>query len=472
MAITIPSGFNITVQEAVDKRLLLTKAEMVAMADAKMPDKYLAVCSDDGKLYLYNKANTASSTTGKFRVFEGGGEPAEYLKSAAVSGNKLTLTKNDNTTVVFEPQGGQTYTAGENIQINNNVISATDTKYTAGTNVQISAQNVISATDTVYDDTQVRDLIAQEASERNAADYTLQTNINKKQDKLTAGTNITIDDNNVISATGGGATYTAGTNINITDNKISVATDDIELTGTSGTFTDEQMQKLSDSSLTCLILNNKRFKLQYTAVGRSGIVAMYTSTIESVSEVIEVDVTGKAWAHAETLLQKSLTAGDNVSISNNVISAIDTKLATQITLGQAITAQSAIGGIPAGKVYAATDTLATLLTDLLGGEAPSGDGKIYYSTGSTVPTSVTGMTSVAVQKDTLLASGYTWKNITLNNEYAFLAIDKSIGLTCYEIKQNGFALGYETVDLGTQWLYYPSAKSTDTGIRLVYSFEE
>ena len=41
-------------------------------------------------------------------------------------------------------------TAGSNISISGNTISATDTKYTAGTNVQISAANVISATDTKY----------------------------------------------------------------------------------------------------------------------------------------------------------------------------------------------------------------------------------------------------------------------------------------------------------------------------------
>ena len=47
--------------------------------------------------------------------------------------------------------GGETYTAGQNIQISDdNVISATDTTYTAGDNVQISNQNVISATNTTY----------------------------------------------------------------------------------------------------------------------------------------------------------------------------------------------------------------------------------------------------------------------------------------------------------------------------------
>lgn len=46
---------------------------------------------------------------------------------------------------------------------------------------------------------------------------------NRKQDKLTAGANITIDENNVISATGGGGggTYIAGRGINISGSTIS-----------------------------------------------------------------------------------------------------------------------------------------------------------------------------------------------------------------------------------------------------------
>lgn len=44
------------------------------------------------------------------------------------------------------------YQAGENIQINGNIISATDndTIYTAGENIDISDSNVISAVDTTY----------------------------------------------------------------------------------------------------------------------------------------------------------------------------------------------------------------------------------------------------------------------------------------------------------------------------------
>lgn len=42
------------------------------------------------------------------------------------------------------------YAAGDNITISDGTISATDTTYTAGTNVNISSGNVISATDTTY----------------------------------------------------------------------------------------------------------------------------------------------------------------------------------------------------------------------------------------------------------------------------------------------------------------------------------
>lgn len=79
-------------------------------------------------------------------------------------------------------------TAGDNIQINGSTISATDTKYTAGTNVSINSSNVISATDTKY----------------------------------TAGTNVQISNANVISATD--TKYTAGSNISIDANNVISAT--------------------------------------------------------------------------------------------------------------------------------------------------------------------------------------------------------------------------------------------------------
>ena len=80
--------------------------------------------------------------------------------------------------------GGISYIAGNNIQINGNVISATDTKYTAGEGVSISSNNVISAEGRQY--------------------Y--------------AGDNISIDENNYISAID--TTYVAGTHMQIVENII------------------------------------------------------------------------------------------------------------------------------------------------------------------------------------------------------------------------------------------------------------
>lgn len=70
----------------------------------------------------------------------------------AVAGKQDTLTAGENITIennVISATGGATYTAGDNITIENDVISAVDTTYTAGTNVSIT-NNVISATDTTY----------------------------------------------------------------------------------------------------------------------------------------------------------------------------------------------------------------------------------------------------------------------------------------------------------------------------------
>lgn len=74
MAVSFPNGFKITCQEAVDNRLVLSKAEMLAMKKAKMPSVYFCMCKDDGNLYLYNDTNEIDAETGRFRLFSGDGD--------------------------------------------------------------------------------------------------------------------------------------------------------------------------------------------------------------------------------------------------------------------------------------------------------------------------------------------------------------------------------------------------------------
>jgi len=194
-----------------------------------------------------------------------------------------------------------------------------------------------------------------------------------------------------------------------------------------------------------------------------------TSTItQKVDERVAATTYTKSQMDTKlSLKQGKLTAGSNITIVDDVISATGGGGGSSV-LTQAITAGYTVGGISQGKNYPVGTTIEQVLRDLL---VKPVNTRLYYSVGKTVPTSVTGMTPVSTTKETLLQSGYLWKNINLDEDYAFLAIDKTLEVSCYEIKQNGFALGFETVDLGDQILYYPSEPGTDTGVRLQYSFE-
>ena len=70
--INLPQGFKVGATEAVDSRLILSKAEMLAIKDNLMPTVYLAVCKDDNTIYIYNKDNSVDPETGKFRAYVGG----------------------------------------------------------------------------------------------------------------------------------------------------------------------------------------------------------------------------------------------------------------------------------------------------------------------------------------------------------------------------------------------------------------
>ena len=113
--------------------------------------------------------------------------PAEYVKSAVVADNKLTLTKQDNTVVEFEGGGGS-YTLP---------VASTTTLGGVkpdGTTITIDSNGVITANIP----TKTSDLT-------NDSDFiTTEYHDSTKQDKLVAGDNITISGNG-ISATGGGS---------------------------------------------------------------------------------------------------------------------------------------------------------------------------------------------------------------------------------------------------------------------------
>ena len=137
--------------------------------------------------------------------------PSEKLVNDALNQTNQRVTGVENDTQALSTNKQDKLTAGTNITISGTTISAKDTTYTAGANIDISDANAISVTG-VYTSEQVDEKLATKADS---------SSLSGKQDKLTAGANITISDTNEISATN--TTYTAGTNIAISEaNEISV----------------------------------------------------------------------------------------------------------------------------------------------------------------------------------------------------------------------------------------------------------
>ena len=91
--LNLPQGFKIGAAEAVDSRLILSKAEMVTIKDSMMPDTYLAVCKDNNSIYIYSKDNSIDSETGKFRVYASAG--SEIIQMEAMTEDEiLAITSN------------------------------------------------------------------------------------------------------------------------------------------------------------------------------------------------------------------------------------------------------------------------------------------------------------------------------------------------------------------------------------------
>lgn len=105
--------------------------------------------------------------------------------------------------------------------------------------------------------------------------------------------------------------------------------------------------------------------------------------------------------------------GEQVENSQGVINIQLGDLST--TLGETITCNQAIGGISAGTTFTADTTLADILKALLKTEVLETEGSLYYGLMKEVPTSTAGLTAVNVDKDTLLTSGYTYKNINTDD---------------------------------------------------------
>lgn len=98
MAINFSAGFNIKAKESIDKRIILTKAEMrseLYESDGTViaiPDNYFCLCKDDNSLYVYNSTNDPTEgETGKFRLASNRGNLWFYEHSITYSNNSFVV---------------------------------------------------------------------------------------------------------------------------------------------------------------------------------------------------------------------------------------------------------------------------------------------------------------------------------------------------------------------------------------------
>ena len=151
--------------------------------------------------------------------------------------------------------------------------------------------------------------------------------------------------------------------------------------------------------------------------------------------------------------------------------SIDLQLGSlDTTLGETITCNQAIGGISAGTTFTEDTTIADIIRALLKIPVVETDGAIYYGLSRDIPTSIDGLTPVSIDRDTLLSSGYTYKNINTDDQRVILAIPKSFGIVCYQISVSGFGIGFDSVETDKYIIYYDGLSTGS--YRYVYSFEE
>ena len=151
--------------------------------------------------------------------------------------------------------------------------------------------------------------------------------------------------------------------------------------------------------------------------------------------------------------------------------SIDLQLGSlDTTLGETITCNQAIGGISAGTTFTEDTTIADIIRALLKIPVIETDGAIYYGLSHDIPTSIDGLTPVSIDRNTLLSSGYTYKNINTDDQRVILAIPKSFGIVCYQISVSGFSIGFDSIETDKYIIYYDGLSTGS--FRYIYSFEE
>lgn len=140
-------------RDAVDNRILLTRSEMKTIKDSQMPEKYFAICKDDGYLYLYDKSRvlTGEEETGKFTMFASG-----TIESITVNGEVIPIHDKSVALPLISSDGFGLAKAGKGIASDNGVITidfnAVDDKSISYKKVNFSGATINGGNTSIIED--------------------------------------------------------------------------------------------------------------------------------------------------------------------------------------------------------------------------------------------------------------------------------------------------------------------------------
>ncbi|MDO4179254.1 MAG: ESPR-type extended signal peptide-containing protein [Phascolarctobacterium sp.] len=406
--------------------LNLAKADIkevrVAAGTGNVVNKYTLIRNDEDGTEV---ANTIVDTDTKVTSVSVTGDATKTVTITSNDGNSVNATFTDNDTK---------YTAGTNVQISpDNVISATDTnttnktmavsgttqktitvtdsdgntvsanftdndtKYTAGSNVQISDNNVISATDT----NTTNKTVAVEGTTQKTITITdsdgnnVSTTFTDNDTKYTAGSNVQISDNNVISATDTNTTNKTVAVEGTTQKTITIT--DSDGNNVSTTFTDNDTKYTAGTNVQ---ISNDNV-ISATDTNTTNKTVTVSGTTEKTITITDSD--GNNVSATFTDNDTKYTAGNNISISeDNVISATDTNTTNKTVTVSGTTEKTITITDSDGNNVSATFT----------------DNDTKYTAGANVQISddnVISVTDTNTTVDSVTVTGDTNKTITITD---------------------------------------------------------
>ena len=517
MAIKLNTGFNIRSNVPIDERFILTFEQMTLINDKLMPEKYFAVSSDDGKLYVYSKSNDFDTKTGRFRLaFENIDAKLDELiaqstdaidQVKAETELKISTLSTRVTTVedkiakiqLGDIEVGQTielvtdadYRVTANLINNKGVVISSSTidlpiesliksgtydraekdlvlRSENGREIRIALDDLVASLVTSAELAEVENKIPLRISDLpNDADYITRvesnTNLNNAlknyrsasaqdaidatlQRKLTAGANIKISKDGVISAAAMAApenTYYAGDGITISETNV-----------VSATLTEQIVDEKIDSATT--------ETTTYIDSSIAGVNLQVDSKITEVSTKVDSAVT-EMTSYVDTTVTEA-TANIDKIVNESPESCA--KL-NDVYLDEEIVIPQTIGGIAKDTVYSVNTPVMQIIKDLFA-PAPIPTGlKFYYGLSKEIPTSIENLSEVIVDKNTLQTNGFE-VDLSPNDDYQVFAIDKELGLRIKSIKVAGFETEFTTIILDEQYLYYAERASDSFTYEIVF----